>query len=208
LQIQNKASRKILLSTDKVEIPKKVLEKLHMNDLEIQNFQVQKLHDNSQNGNINLNFPSLNTNSKNKKSLWQNFLRIFSSYLKFFKIFLNNKSNIIEILYILRPLIYLSCMIFTNKKSFIPLLINIIIDLIILKNNKKSDNNFEQQKAYHSEYIYRLGRLAVYFLREPIYSLITKPFIRKLLKILKIPKFIVDIVIVMLAYYTNVYFIL
>jgi hypothetical protein len=197
-----------LLSTDKVEIPQKVLEKLQMNDLEIQNFQIKKLHNSDQNGNINLNLNSTKYNSKNKSSAWENFLRVISSYLKFFKIFLINKSNIVEILYILRPLIYLSSMIFTNKKSFIPLLINLIIDLIILKSKKRSEHNFEQQKAYHSEYIYRMGRLAVYFLREPIYSLITKPFIRKLLKILRIPKFIVDIVIVLLAYYTNVYFIL
>ena len=128
-------------------------------------------------------------------------------YLNFLKVFLRKKVNIIEILYILRPLIYLSLMVGLKKNSFIPLLVNLIFDFIILK-TKRNDEQFDQQKAYSSEYMHRLGRLSVYFLREPIFSTITKPFIRKLMKMLRIPDFISNLVMLLLAYYTNVYFIL
>lgn len=97
-----------------------------------------------------------------------------------------------------------------KRKSFIPLLINIVIDIIILRFKNKTDGNvnFEHQKIFSSEYMHRLGRMTIYLLREPIFSLITKPFIKKLLKILRIPKFIADLVMVLLSYYTNIYFIL
>ena len=148
-----------------------------------------------------------NSNSNNKLSIWKKTTKTILDYLNFLKIFLKKKVNIIEILYIIRPFIYLSLMVGLKKNSFIPLLVNLIFDVIILKTTRK-DEQFDQQKAYSAEYMHRLGRLSVYFLREPIFSTITKPFIRKLMEMLRIPDFISNLVMLLLAYYTNVYFIL
>ena len=98
-------------------------------------------------------------------------------------------------------------MLFFGKKSIYPLILNSIIDILIL-NIKKKPGLFSQQSIYASEFYYRVGRLSIYLLREPIYSVITKPFIQKLLRIIRIPASIINIIIDLLTYYTNFYFIL
>ena len=166
--------------TDKIELPSKVLEIINSNK---------------------------NEELEESASVFNLCFKNFKDYLEFLKLYIGKKINLIEILYILRPMIYLSLMIIFKKKSFAPLIINIIMDLIILKFERR-EKNFENQRAYFYEYTYRLGRLSIYLLREPIFSFLTKPFVRKLMKILRLPSFITNIIMLLLSYYTNIYYIL
>lgn len=95
-----------------------------------------------------------------------------------------------------------------GKQSFIPLLFNMIIDLIVLKYKKRPNEKFMQQKIYFYEYAYRYGRLSIYFLREPIFSIITKPLLEKILKTFRFSERIINFLIRILTYFTKCYYIL
>lgn len=192
-KIENKKSQKMRSTTNKIEIPSKVLEKLKENLIEISDYEIK-----------NLNSVIVN---ESPRSMYGKIKETIYEYLNFFKNYLGIKINFIELLYILKPFIYLSLMICFDKKNFIPLLVNAVIDILILS-IKRHEENFNQQKIYTYEYIFRMGRLGVYFLREPIFSMITSPFIKKILKIIRVPNFIVDIIMNLLSYYTNLNFIL
>ena len=114
----------------------------------------------------------------------------------------------VEILYILRPLIYFTLIYFFGKKSFIPLIVNIAIESFILKCNERKDEKFMQQKIYFYEYKYRFSRLSIYLLREPIFSLFTRPFLEKFLKTLRLPDKIVNFLMNVLEYFTKFYYVL
>jgi hypothetical protein len=186
LLIENKKSNKLFLTTDKIELPSKFLAKMELDSLQLSNL--------------------------NGKNSFGDFLRKFKNtfleYYLFFKHFLKDKYNFVEILYILRPIIYLGLMLFFNsKKTIIPILINLVLDIIILK-FKRQEPSFSKQKVFSHEYVYRVGKMAVYLLREPIFSVITKPFILRILRILRLPNFVVTIVQMILRYYTLIYFIM
>jgi len=114
----------------------------------------------------------------------------------------------VELLYILRPFIYFSLIYFFGKKSFIPLLINMAIESFILKFSERKDEKFMQQKIYFYEYKYRFSRLTIYLLREPIFSYVTKPFLEKFLKTLRLPDKFVNFFLNVLDYFTKFYYIL
>lgn len=118
------------------------------------------------------------------------------------------KSFYVEFLYVLRPVVYFSLMIKLGKNSFIPLLVNVVMDLVVLKINKRTNEKFMQQKIYSSEYSYRYGRLAIYLLREPIFSMITKPAIEKILKLFRFSERITNFLINILNYFTKFYYVL
>jgi len=179
--------------TDKIEIPEVFLDKLNMMKIKLKDNQFVVLSENN-NGSIS-------------KCFFNKIKKIFNDYTMFLKYFLQKKINLIEIIYLIRPLIYLGLMLVFKKKSMIPLIINFILDIMILKINRHFED-FDQQKTYYFEYMYRFGRLIIYFLREPIYSIITKPFIRKIMKILRFPSFLCELLMALLSYYSNLYFIL
>jgi len=83
-----------------------------------------------------------------------------------------------------------------------------MIDIIILRTKKRSNEKFMQQKIYFHEYAYRYGRISVYLLREPIFSLITKPIIEKILKTFRFSEKIINFLIRILTYFTKCYYIL
>ena len=104
----------------------------------------------------------------------------------------NIKSNYIgEILYLIRPAIYISLLMIFKNNKIIPLIINIIIDIVIFltrmdinKNNyKKYKINFLIQKIYFLEIKQRTKNFFIYLLREPIYTNITIPLIKNILPI-------------------------
>jgi hypothetical protein len=95
-----------------------------------------------------------------------------------------------------------------GKNSFVPLLINLAIDIIVLRTKKRPNEKFMQQKIYFYEYAYRYGRLNVYLLREPIFSIITRPFIEKILKTFRFSEKIISFLLRVLCYFTKCYYIL
>jgi hypothetical protein len=131
-----------------------------------------------------------------------------SSMLKFIQCYLlRNKTNGVELLYLIRPILYLSSLIYFGKRSVYPLAICGIIDLITFKVNRPIET-FTQSKIYTSEMLYRMSGMTTYLLREPIFSILTKPFLLKLLKILRIPQSVINLILDLIAYYTNIYFLL
>lgn len=127
---------------------------------------------------------------------------VFGNLFKF------NPTFIVELFYILRPIIYFGSIMAFGKNSFIPLFINLVIDVIVLRTKKRPNEKFMQQKIYFHEYAYRYGRLSVYLLREPIFSIITKPFIEKILKTFRFSERIINFLIRVLTYFTKCYYIL
>jgi len=110
--------------------------------------------------------------------------------------------------YILRPVVYFGSIMVFGKNSFVPLLINLAIDIIVLRTKKRPNEKFMQQKIYFHEYAFRYGRLSVYLLREPIFSIITRPFIEKILKTLRFSEKIISFLLRVLSYFTKCYYIL
>ncbi len=175
------------------------MDKLKLHSIDIVN-NIPICNGNNSNGGNNI--MPVKTYSK-----WAKIKNSLAEFFKFMKNYVRKPINLVELLYLVRPLIYLGFMMSFKKNSFIPVIVNLAIDLIVIY-VKRSYDNFEQQKIFSAEYIYRLGRLAVYFLRNPIFTIITQPFIRKLIKVLRFPNFLCDVIMALLSYYTNLYFIL
>lgn len=116
-----------------------------------------------------------------------------------------------EILYLLRPAIYLSLLSIFRENTIIPLIINIVIDILIYlsrmeitqENFKEYGINFLVQKLNFYEMRLRNKKFFLYFLREPIFSSFIKPLVVKIFDIIFLPKFIKNSILSLLEYYTN-----
>ena len=108
-----------------------------------------------------------------------------------------------EILYLIRPIIYLTLLSLFKDNKIIPLIINIVIDIVIyfsrIEINKDNFRNygfnFLTQKIHYLEMRFRNNNYFVYLFREPIFSFIVLPLIQKVFNILHIPNFIVRTVL-------------
>ena len=133
----------------------------------------------------------------------------------------NNKSNnnlyinkihlVGEILYLLRPAIYLTLLAMFRNNKIIPLIINIVLDIVIYfsrieinKNNFKNYAfNFLIQKIHFLEMQFRNKNFFIYLFREPIFSFIILPLIKKIFIILHIPNFIVEVILDIMENFSN-----
>jgi hypothetical protein len=123
----------------------------------------------------------------------------------------NNKYYIGEIIYLLRPVIYITLLIIFKDNKIIPLIINIILDIIIYfsrleinkDNYKKFKLNFLLQKINYLEMKFRNKHFFAYIFREPIFSYIIIPLTEKIFNILPIPNFIVRIIMNILDNYSS-----
>ena len=118
---------------------------------------------------------------------------------KVFDIRYINKIHFVgEILYLIRPVIYLTLLSIFKNNKIIPLIINVIIDIVIYFSRiELNENNFRNfglnfltQKIHYLEMKFRTKNLFIYLFREPIFSFIVMPLIQKVFKILHIPNFI------------------
>ena len=113
-----------------------------------------------------------------------------------------NKYYVGEILYLIRPVIYITLLIIFKDNKIIPLIINIIMDIVIyfsrMEINKENYKNFKfnflTQKIYFLEMKFRNKNYFVYLFREPIFSYIIMPLTQKILNFLPIPEFITKII--------------
>ena len=167
-----------------IKIPEKITMKLPKNDA------------NSTIDSINVN---LNVNADNSTVIVQQ-KSIYNRLLEFL-------SNYKELLYLFRPVIYMASLICFKKNKFVPLLINLTIDFVVLRNNNFT-GKFSKQKIFHSENLYRVRQMVFYLLREPIFSSITLPFVKKLLSFLRFPDRLVGLIINFLEYFSKLYYIL
>ena len=129
--------------------------------------------------------------------------------------YINKVYYVGEILYLLRPIVYLTLLSIFRNNKIIPLIINIIIDIVIYFSRMKiSQNNFRNfgltflsQKIHYLEMKFRNKHFFVYLFREPIFSYIIIPLITKTFQILHIPNFIVNIVLDIMENFSNISFI-
>ena len=113
-----------------------------------------------------------------------------------------NKYYVGEILYLIRPVIYITLLIIFKDNKIIPLIINIIMDIVIyfsrMEINKENYKNFKlnflTQKIHFLEMKFRNKNYFVYLFREPIFSYIIMPLTQKILNFLPIPEFITNII--------------
>ena len=113
-----------------------------------------------------------------------------------------NKYYVGEILYLIRPVIYITLLIIFKDNKIIPLIINIIMDIVIyfsrMEINKENYKNFKlnflTQKIHFLEMKFRNKNFFVYLFREPIFSYIIMPLTQKILNFLPIPEFITNII--------------
>ena len=113
-----------------------------------------------------------------------------------------NKYYVGEILYLIRPVIYITLLIIFKDNKIIPLIINIIMDIVIyfsrMEINKENYKNFKlnflTQKIHFLEMKFRNKNYFVYLFREPVFSYIIMPLTQKILNFLPIPEFITNII--------------
>ena len=113
-----------------------------------------------------------------------------------------NKYYVGEILYLIRPVIYITLLIIFKDNKIIPLIINIIMDIVIyfsrMEINKENYKNFKlnflTQKIHFLEMKFRNKNYFVYLFREPIFSYVIMPLTQKILNFLPIPEFITNII--------------
>ncbi len=116
---------------------------------------------------------------------------------------ISNKNYIGEILYLIRPVIYISLLLIFKDNKIIPLIVNIVIDVVIFlsrmdinkDNYKKYKINFLTQKIHFLEMKFRNKNFFIYIFREPIFSNITIPLLQKIFNILHLPNFITNFIL-------------
>jgi hypothetical protein len=122
-----------------------------------------------------------------------------------------NKYYVGEILYLIRPVIYITLLIIFKDNKIIPLIINIIMDIVIyfsrMEINKENYKNFKlnflTQKIHFLEMHFRNKNYFVYLFREPLFSYIIMPLTQKIFNFLPIPKFIVNIIMNILENFSS-----
>ena len=127
------------------------------------------------------------------------------------KIYINKIHFVGEILYLLRPIIYLTLLSMFKDNKIIPLIINIVLDIVIYfsrmeinKNNFKNYKfNFLIQKIHYLEMKFRNKNFFIYLFREPFFSFIILPSIQKIFNILHIPNFIIQIILDIMENFSN-----
>ena len=163
-------------------------------------------------GNLYLPMKEKINNKKYKNKFLNDSLNINDNNQIIFKNKYINKIHFVgEILFLLRPVIYLTLLSIFKENKVIPLTVNIILDIVIYfsrieinKNNFKNYGfNFLIQKVNYLELKCRNNKYFIYLFREPIFSLIIIPLILKIFNILHIPNFIVNIILDIMTNFSN-----
>ena len=100
---------------------------------------------------------------------------------------LRQKESRKELLFIIKPLVYLLSIFQFSKDSSYPTIINIILD--ILTKGKRTNNlegTFSQKYLFNLEQAKRSSKYVIYLLRNPIFSYFTKPILQKLFSIIRL----------------------
>ena len=165
------------------------------------------------NGNLYLPIKvKINNNKYKNKFFNNNIINVNKNNQIIFKNKYINKIHFVgEILFLLRPVIYLTLLSIFKENKIIPLIVNIILDIIIYfsrieinKNNFKNYGyNFLIQKVNYLEMKSRNNKYFIYLFREPVFSFVIIPLIQKIFNILHIPNFIVKTILDFLENFSN-----
>ena len=163
-------------------------------------------------GNLFLPIKKKINNNKYKNKFINDIINIESQdKIIYNKKYISKINYVGEILYLLRPIIYLTLLTLFKENKIIPLIVNIILDIIIYfsrieinRNNYKNYGfNFLIQKIHFLEMKYRNKNFFVYIFREPIFSFIIIPLMHKIFNILHLPNFIVKTILNIMDNFTN-----
>jgi hypothetical protein len=96
---------------------------------------------------------------------------------------LRSTENVKELIYLIKPLIYLLNISKFGRNSSLPFICNLIFDLIINKgkNSNQIEGSFSQKYLYNLELTLRKSKYLIYLARNPILSKITIPIIKRIL---------------------------
>ena len=100
---------------------------------------------------------------------------------------LRQKESRKELLFIIKPLVYLLSIFQFSKDSTYPTIIIFILD--ILTKGKRTNNlegTFSQKYLFNLEQAKRSSKYVIYLLRNPIFSYFTKPILQKLFSIIRL----------------------
>ena len=153
-------------------------------------------------GNLFLPIKEKINNTKYKNKFIEELLLENKDENNLVKINKKSKYYIGEIIYLIRPVIYITLLIIFKDNKIIPLIINIIMDIVIyfsrMEINKENYKNFKlnflTQKIHFLEMKFRNKNFFVYLFREPIFSYVIMPLTQKILNFLPIPGFITNII--------------
>lgn len=190
LEITNKKSNEIFkrLSLANYSIPEKLKAKLN---------ESQKINDNI-NDSIGHNTHSVYNNIANdkdedKKKLDSSANKKIDSkkqqkLLVFIISLMRVNETLKEMTYLIKPLINLLNTIKFGRDSSIPLIVNLLIDIIISrgKNTNQIEGTYTQKYLYNLEQKIRAGRYIVYFIRNPVLKYITLPVITRLMRLFRL----------------------
>jgi len=180
---KKKSHRNYNVTTNLIKIPEKILNKINKND-------------------VNSTDDSIKLNKLDHQVQMQN----TTDHIK-----VDNKqefyNKVKEFLYLIRPVIYLSTLICFKKNKLIPLVVSMVIEYMYMDSKGYKGNNFSKQKIYYAEHLYRQRRLLLYLLREPIFSYVTLPSVKKVLSFIRLPETIIRWVEEILKYFTKLYYI-
>ena len=179
------------LGIDKNKYIENIINSNDMNNIDNMIFPIQ--------GNLFLPIKEKINNNKYKNKFIND---LISDNNEFTIITKNNKYYIGEIIYLLRPVIYITLLIIFKDNKIIALIINIILDIVIyfsrMEINKENYKNFKlnflTQKIHNLEMQFRNKSFFVYIFREPIFSCFIMPLTEKILNFLPIPNFIIKMV--------------
>ena len=212
---------KEMISLNKIGIPFYVDEKIFYNDflgIDKNKYIDNIINSNDENninniilpiqGNLFLPIKEKINNNKYKNKFIND---LISDNNEFAIISKNNKYYIGEIIYLLRPVIYITLLIVFKDNKIIALIINIILDIVIyfsrMEINKENYKNFKlnflTQKIHNLEMQFRNKSFFVYIFREPIFSNFIIPLTEKILNFLPIPNFIVKMVMSILDNFSS-----
>lgn len=100
---------------------------------------------------------------------------------------LRQKESRKELLFIIKPLVYLLSIFHFSRDSSYPTIINIILD--ILTKGKRTNNlegTFSQKYLFNLEQAKRSSKYVIYLLRNPIFSYFTKPILKKIFSTIRL----------------------
>lgn len=117
-----------------------------------------------------------------------------------------NLDGIVEVLYLLKPVVYMFLLLLLEQKSMKPIVFMLLVDLLVIVLYRRKEGRFSNQMVYNLERKYRLNSLYVYFMRQPIFALVTKPFIIRMLGFFRMPESVVNVVVMVLEYYTYLHY--
>lgn len=109
----------------------------------------------------------------------------------------NNRYNLDDVLYILRPFIYVYCVMKLGKKSYTPIKVALVLDILSIVVStirlNRSSNTVDKKQRLRSvekkEIMRRIWEtLLKYLVRDPIFDTYTKVFLERIFVALRITK--------------------